>query len=1182
MANGAQDPYEGIGTLNAGERLVIVLSSGTNRFLHLSTGRGLLSISTAGCTYGHKCATNAYCVGATSALNSYPNPFAGGAANPVETFSSDGPRRMFYQADGTAITPGNYSATGGDVRQKPDITAADGVKTAVPGFYQFYGTSASAPHAAAIAALLKSRNYALTPTQIRTALTTTTLDIEAAGFDRDSGFGIVLAQRAMQYVVGLPTPSAAGSTLVAEGCSPTNGVVDPNETVTVNFALTNSGGSTANLVATLLATNGVNFPSAPQNYGAVTGGGGLVVRPFTFTARGNCGGLCTAVFQLQDGSTNYGFVTNALRLGVLASASYSSGGVVMPIPDNNTNGAEIPITVPDVGLIADVNVRVRLNHTYDGDLVISLIHPDATAVTLSSKRGGGGDNYGSGATNCSGTFTVFDDSAAIAITSGAAPFAGSYRPLQLLSTLNGKSVAGTWKLRVVDTGGGDTGTVYCVQLDIARQQYLCCSPNTAPTLTGIEGTTLNYVENQPATPITATLTATDDGNLTNAMVSITAGFASGEDVLALNPNPQNGIFAAYAGGVLTLTGTTNAASYQAALRSVTYFNTSENPSTATRTVTFAVQDDAGQASGNQSRSMSVAAVNDPPSFVKGPDQNLLACAGPQTVPGWATSISPGPPDESLQVVDFIVTNNNNGMFAVEPAVSPTGTLTFTPAANSNGVALVSVKLHDNGGTDNGGQDTSAEQTFTITVLAPELPTITCPTNVVVSTAAGLCLATSVSLGLPLATNHNCGDLTVTNDAPTQFPHGPTTVTWTAVDASGNFTTCQQTVTVTDSEAPTLTCPADILTTNSLGQCSVAVSLGLPVATNDNCGILIVTNNSPTLFPVGTNLVTWTAVDTTGNTTTGLQTVIVWDIAPPVLTCATNKTVARGASWSFDEPIAVDGHCGSNLPPTIQNTVTNESLCQTSVTRTWQFTDCCTNSVTCSQTVIIADTAELVLIPATNKTVECGLAWAFDEPTVLAGCCGTNYSLVLLGTVTNGDSCQFNITRTWQATDCHTNTATCSQTITIADTTPPVLTCAANKAVACGAAWSFDEPVALDACSGTNLTLVILNTLTNGNSCQTIITRTWQATDTCTNSAVCSQTVTLMDAPPVLAVNLAGGLVTLTWITVPDRTNWLEYKDHLDATNWIVLTNLVGSGSPQSIADGPINANARRFYRIRAQ
>ena len=68
----------------------------------------------------------------------FPNPFT--AAQLPERFTSDGPRRMFFEADGTPITPGDFSATGGEVRHKPDFTAADGVRTSVDGFDPFFGT----------------------------------------------------------------------------------------------------------------------------------------------------------------------------------------------------------------------------------------------------------------------------------------------------------------------------------------------------------------------------------------------------------------------------------------------------------------------------------------------------------------------------------------------------------------------------------------------------------------------------------------------------------------------------------------------------------------------------------------------------------------------------------------------------------------------------------------------------------------------------------------------------------------------------------------------------------------------------------------------------------------------------------------------------------------------------------
>jgi Bacterial Ig domain len=120
--------------------------------------------------------------------------------------------------------------------------------------------------------------------------------------------------------------------------------------------------------------------------------------------------------------------------------------------------------------------------------------------------------------------------------------------------------------------------------------------------------------------------------------------------------------------------------------------------------------------------ITVTGVNDPPSFTKGADQGVLEDAGAQSVGGWATAILEGPPDESSQTVSFVVTNNDNLLFSSQPVVSgATGNLTYTPALNANGIATVTISAKDNGGTLNGGHDTSAAQTFTITVAAVNDP-----------------------------------------------------------------------------------------------------------------------------------------------------------------------------------------------------------------------------------------------------------------------------------------------------------------------------------------------------------------------------------------------------------------------------------------------------------------------------
>jgi len=140
-------------------------------------------------------------------------------------------------------------------------------------------------------------------------------------------------------------------------------------------------------------------------------------------------------------------------------------------------------------------------------------------------------------------------------------------------------------------------------------------------------------------------------------------------------------------------------------------------------ITVTAKDNGGTAFGGQDTAtatfvISVTPVNDAPSFTAGGNQAVAQNVGPQTVNGWASSISAGPPDESAQTLSFTVTNDDNALFSAQPAVNANGTLTYTPAPGAYGVANVSVTLHDNGGTANGGVDTSAAQTFTISVERP--------------------------------------------------------------------------------------------------------------------------------------------------------------------------------------------------------------------------------------------------------------------------------------------------------------------------------------------------------------------------------------------------------------------------------------------------------------------------------
>ena len=159
-----------------------------------------------------------------------------------------------------------------------------------------------------------------------------------------------------------------------------------------------------------------------------------------------------------------------------------------------------------------------------------------------------------------------------------------------------------------------------------------------------------------------------------------------------------------------------------------------------------------------------------------PRLTVLEDAGPQTVPGVARYISAGSPQESSQQVSFTVTNDNNALFLVQPAIVANGTLTYTPAANANGVAIVTVIAVDSGGLP--GVDTSAPQTFTITVTAVnDAPGFNLSgTNVTVFPGDGGVVAranwaTNISAG-PADESGQVVTLTTTNSNPAMFIDQP--------------------------------------------------------------------------------------------------------------------------------------------------------------------------------------------------------------------------------------------------------------------------------------------------------------------------------------------------------------------------------------------------------------------------
>ena len=150
------------------------------------------------------------------------------------------------------------------------------------------------------------------------------------------------------------------------------------------------------------------------------------------------------------------------------SASFSGA---QAIPDLTTITNSLTVAgVVTTATITAITVKVNLTHTWDSDLIISLIDPDTSSVVLFNRRGGSGDNL---------TNTVFSDAAALTLSAGSAPFSNTFKPEAALATIYAGLINGTWKLQISDVAGLDFGTLSAWTLSITY--------NDPPVFTSLGG-----------------------------------------------------------------------------------------------------------------------------------------------------------------------------------------------------------------------------------------------------------------------------------------------------------------------------------------------------------------------------------------------------------------------------------------------------------------------------------------------------------------------------------------------------------------------------------------------------------------------------------------------------------------------------------------------------------------------
>ena len=403
------------------------------------------------------------------------------------------------------------------------------------------------------------------------------------------------------------------------------------------------------------------------------------------------------------------------------------------------------------------------------------------------------------------------------------------------------------------------------------------------------------------------------------------------------------------------------------------------------------------------------AINQPPVANAGPDQTI------EQTYYWGADVtldSSGSSDPDGDPLTYTWTRAGGSATGVSPIVSlPLGMTTITLTVND-------------------GEFTDTD-TVVINVVDTAPPNVDAGPDISVeqATAAG----TEVTLSATVSDICDAGPTVIWSHGPTAvFTPGSTTVTVAATDASGNSASDTVVVTVVDTTDPVITCPADV-TVEQATAAGTVVPL-TATATDNSDASPTITSDELAIYPLGTTTVTFTATDDSGNNASCSMTVTVVDTTPPVITCPADVTVEQESATGTVVPLTATATDICDVNPTI----TSDELAiypLGSTTVTFTATDASGNSVSDTVVVNVVDTTPPELIIPDDKTVE---QETRDGTVVPLEATATDTSDPDVE-ITSDAPAIFPLgstTGTFTATDDSDNTATCTTTVTVIDTTPP--------------------------------------------------------------------------------------------------------------------------------------------------
>ena len=484
-------------------------------------------------------------------------------------------------------------------------------------------------------------------------------------------------------------------------------------------------------------------------------------------------------------------------------------------------------------------------------------------------------------------------------------------------------------------------------------------------------------------------------------------------------------------------------------------------------------------------------------------------------------------------------------------------------------------------TDASGNTASCS--FTITVNDTTDPEVTCPTNIAMSNDSGLCGAI---VSYQISSSDNCSATHAQSDASGLtsgdfFPIGTTTQSYLATDASGNTASCSFTITVNDTTDPVIVCPANIAVSNGSGVCGAIVSY--QISSSDNCSATHAQSDASGLtsgdfFPVGTTTQSYLATDASGNTASCSFTVTVSDTSNPVIVCPANIAVSNdsgicGAIVSYQ--ISSSDNCSASHAQRDSSGLTSGGFFPIgTTTQRYLATDASGNITSCSFTITVSDTSNPVIVCPANIAVSndsgvCGAIVSYQINS--SDNCSATHAQSNASGLTSGDFFPIGTTtQSYLATDASGNTASCSFTITVSDTSNPVIVCPSNIVVSndsglCGASVPY-QISSSDNCSASHAQNDSSG-LTSGNFFPVGITlQRWTAVDASGNSTSCSFTIVVDDEEkPSISI----GSTSITHC---------QFSPFVDP-GYSAWDNCGGDMSSQVLVSGTVNYNVPGTYYL---